>query len=91
MIFSAPPGGIKQMDPIDRNAALNALDGEIEIRGEENARVVQQYVRRVSNKLRNLPSAQPEQQWIPCSEKLPEKACSCLVAINKGNEKMCRR
>ena len=26
-----------------------------------------------------LPSAQPEQQWIPCSERLPEKNCRCLT------------
>ena len=24
--------------------------------------------------IKNLPSAQPEQRWIPCSERLPEKA-----------------
>lgn len=29
--------------------------------------------------LRNLPSAQPEQQWIPCSERLPDEYGEYLV------------
>ena len=29
--------------------------------------------------VRSLPSAQPEQQWIPCSERLPEKDQICIV------------
>ena len=29
-------------------------------------------IRELLDDLENLPSAQPEQQWIPCSERLPE-------------------
>ena len=29
--------------------------------------------------LENVPSAQPEQRWIPCSERLPEKSGRYLV------------
>ena len=29
----------------------------------------------------SLPSAQPEQQWIPCSERLPEKEGKYLVTV----------
>lgn len=32
----------------------------------------------------NLPSAQPEQQWMPCSEKLPEEDGLYLVTTSKG-------
>ena len=34
--------------------------------------------------IKNLPSAQPEQQWIPCSERLPEEGQNCLVC-DKGS------
>ena len=34
--------------------------------------------------LENVPSAQPEQQWIPCSERLPEEGQGCLVC-DKGS------
>jgi hypothetical protein len=27
----------------------------------------------ITNRLNNLPSAQPEQRWIPCSERLPDE------------------
>lgn len=27
----------------------------------------------------DMPSAQPETHWIPCSERLPEKNCRCLT------------
>ena len=29
--------------------------------------------------MKDLIDAQPEQQWIPCSERLPEKNCRCLT------------
>lgn len=35
--------------------------------------------KRIRKALRNLPSAQPEQRWIPVSEKLPEYGEKCLV------------
>lgn len=31
-----------------------------------------------------LPSAEPEQQWMPCSEKLPEEDGLYLVTTSKG-------
>ena len=30
-------------------------------------------------------SAQPEKRWIPCSERLPEKAGKYLVSVRNGN------
>ena len=32
--------------------------------------------------IESLPSAQPEQRWIPCSEKLPEPNRSVLVQLS---------
>ena len=31
--------------------------------------------------LKALPSAQPEQRWIPCSERLPEEGVNVLLCI----------
>ena len=47
-------------DLIDRQAAIDALDGEIEITGRTNAEAVKGYVRLVRGRLERLPSAQPE-------------------------------
>lgn len=45
---------------ISRQKAIDALEGEIELREEEDVRDVQKYVRCVLNKLCNLPSVQSE-------------------------------
>lgn len=47
-------------DLIKRADAIDALDDEIIITGVDNAKAVQQYIHRVSMKLHDLPSAQPE-------------------------------
>ena len=47
-------------DLISRQAAIDALDGEIEITGRTNAEAVKGYVRLVKDRLERLPSAQPE-------------------------------
>lgn len=41
--------------------------------------------------IEDLPSAQPEQRWIPCSERLPEKAEGRYwVCTNTGYQCQCR-
>ena len=47
-------------DLISRQAAIDALNGEIEITGRTNAEAVKGYVRLVKDRLERLPSAQPE-------------------------------
>ena len=47
-------------DLISRQAAIDALDGEIEITGRTNAEAVKGYVRLVKDRLERLPSAQSE-------------------------------
>ena len=65
-------------DPIDRQEAIDALDDELTITGKTNAIIVKDYVRRVANKIKKLPPAQSEQQWIPVIKKLPKDGKWCL-------------
>lgn len=52
-------------DLISRQAAIDALDGEIEITGRTNAEAVKGYVRLVKDRLERLPSAdRPQGEWI---------------------------
>ena len=37
----------------------------------------------IAKELERLPSAQPEQQWIPCSERLPEEYGEFLVTMTE--------
>ena len=39
----------------------------------------------IAAELAKLPSVQPEQRWIPVSERLPEKDMRCLVAFGRFN------
>ena len=38
----------------------------------------------IKNDFKNLPSVQPEQHWIPCSERLPEESGKYLVTVLDG-------
>ena len=55
-------------DTISRQAAIDALHMHLMYRmGTDSNK------KRLDEWINNLPSAQPEQQWIPCSERLPER------------------
>ena len=45
-------------DLISRQAAIDALDGEFNITGRENAETIRDYINGVDKKLRELPSAE---------------------------------
>lgn len=63
------------MDMIDRQAAIDAVrlgmlsTATIFGRTDEGMTARKEIERAINN----LPSAQPEQRWIPCSERLPEE------------------
>ena len=61
-------GGIEMNDLISRQAAI---DGKIHIQLANGVEIYSADAVLVDY-LKALPSAQPEQQWIPCSERLPE-------------------
>lgn len=47
-------------DVISRQAAIDALSGQISVTGDINAKAVQNYIRMVNQRLHELPSAQPD-------------------------------
>ena len=57
-------------DLISRQAAINTAQVMYK-RCDEN---IEDYRDLMVESIKVLPSAQPEQQWIPCSERLPSKA-----------------
>ena len=54
------------MDLISRQDAINVADAVWSVTGDKN-------VAKVWDQIKDLPSAQPEQRWIPCGERLPEE------------------
>ena len=72
MIIAVMQKGEPMSDSISRQAAIDAL-GEKPLawtEGEYELGLQQQWEADV-NAIKALPSAQPEQQWIPVTERLP--------------------
>lgn len=66
-------------DLISRQAAideLNSINGTAEL--DEAFYVIEK-----------LPSAQPEQQWIPCSERLPESKTAYYIVTLESRGRIC--
>ena len=59
-------------DTISRKAAIEAIDSVLV--EDESCKVWFRLA------VQNLPSVQPEQQWIPCSERLPEEDTEVLIS-----------
>ena len=71
-------------DLIDRQVAIESVADEIWHYPNEcykNLNVFENAKDLAEHALRGLPSAQPAQQWIPCSEMLPEKCELVLVTV----------
>ena len=66
-------------DLISRQAAIDALHMHLMYRmGTDSNK------KRLDDWINSLPSAQPEPQWIPCSEKLPEEMGTYMTTIDYG-------
>lgn len=65
-------------DLIERQEAIDALNKMKIYRPLDSDRYV---ISDCLNKIVDLPSAQPEQQWIPCSERLPDRFGKMLVTF----------
>ena len=66
-------------DLISRQDAVKVADAVWSITGDVN-------VAKVWDKLNHLPSAQPEQRWIPCSEKLPDNRVCVIVCFREWQQ-----
>ena len=67
-------------DCISRQAAIEALDKRFDsIPMNQTTEILL-----LRKDLRELPSAQPEQPWIPCSERLPEDEQPILFSTTTG-------
>ena len=60
-------------DLISRQKAIDALYN------------IDEYNSRSVTAIKNLPSIQSEQRWIPVTERLPEDSCGCLVTVGFEN------
>jgi hypothetical protein len=66
------------MDPIDRQAVLDEFPDDHLVWDTFDGYVAPHFVRKI---IKALPSAQPEPQWIPCNERLPENKSFILTTI----------
>ena len=68
-------------DTISRQAAIDAIESAF-----DRETILNRFVRKIAiSAVRLLPSAQPEPQWIPCSERLPEVGESVLICDAYGD------
>jgi len=63
---------------ISKQAAIDALAEHEKSRGH-NYTLFVDIVSECAEIIRDLPSAEPEQRWIPCSERLPEEDVEVLI------------
>lgn len=66
------------MDLIERQAAID-LAHELIVPNEYKYGLYNQAINNYCVEIIQLPSAQPEPHWIPCSERLPEKEEQVLI------------
>lgn len=58
---------------IERQATIDAIHCNIVVTGRENAELVAKTMGEFVDRIKALPTIQPEPQWIPVSERLPEE------------------
>ena len=77
-------------DLIERQAAIDALDGEIEVIGQANAKAVLKYTQMVSDRIKALPSAQPEIIRCKDCKHWHEDVANNFTSIPRGGCKLVR-
>ena len=73
------------MDLIERQAAIRWVKTECNPYGKPT--LDYESGKRVMKHLELMPSSQPEQQWIPCSERLPEHTGAYLLTTTVAVDK----
>ena len=71
-------------DTISRQEAIDALAKHEKSNGH-NYTLFVDIVSECAEIIRDLPSAQPEQHWIPVSERMPQDGENCLVSVRCSN------
>jgi hypothetical protein len=83
---------LNALDCISRQAAIDALEGEIEVIGKVNAEAVLKYTKMVCDRIKALPSAQPEQKsgkWIYDGVKRICPFCKDFIVTGRSIVKYC--
>jgi hypothetical protein len=88
-----------ETDLISRQAALNAIDtwdkfgcdpdGKLVSYDDDNHYVPYVHYDDMIHVIKHLPSAQPEPQWIQCSERLPEARRSVILSTKNWTGEGC--
>lgn len=68
------------MELIDRQAAIDLFPDDALEWDTNGGYIAPHFARQM---IEELPSAQPDPQWIPCSERLPDKNQICIVTDDK--------
>ena len=73
-------------DLISRQAAIEAIDRYYKDKRyiTRSRTILSAICRDMKSTMDSLPSAQPEQRWIPCSERLPEDEQPILFSTTTG-------
>jgi len=71
---------------IDADALDKFLDAAEKEATKNRKYVLASAINTIRGNIRNFPSAEPEQKWIPCSERLPEKFRRVLCTIQDGEQ-----
>lgn len=75
-------------DLIERQAILKHIEkirqDALMMDDTHRADIIMLGMRLCEKAVRNQPSVEPEQNWIPCSERLPEKIGTYMTTLNYG-------
>lgn len=77
------PNTLEALDCIRRQAAIDEIDEWIKAFLENGHKESAADACLIQDGIMQLPSAQPEPQWIPCSERLPEEYGEFLVTMTE--------